>query len=318
MSRYLSISRRHVLGGAGLAAAALAVPALPAAAAVAKPASDDDLQPVPVPPQVPATEGRVSFGGGDLWYWDTGGKGDPVVLGHAATGSGASWGYQQPVLASAGFRVIGYSRRGHRNSDLGPAGDTGTYADDLHALVEHLGLARIHLVGTAAGGIAAADYVLSHPDRVASAALTCSLVAVGDPAYAARSNALRPPQWDTLPKDFQELSGSYRATNPGGVATWLAEAALAPPASRRQRTKATVTAAALGAAGVPILLATGDADLYTPPAMLRELGRGVPRAKQVIFPECGHNGFWERPALFNRTILAFLRRNRIGGRGAGR
>ncbi|MCP9955554.1 alpha/beta fold hydrolase [Actinomadura madurae] len=315
MNQSTSIGRRRVLlGGAGLAAASALMTPKPAAAAP----RDDDLRPVPIPPQVPATEGRVSFGAGELWFWDTGGSGEPVVLLHAYTGSGRSWRYQQPVLARAGYRVIGYSRRGHRNSDPGPSEDTGTYADDLHALVEHLGLRTMHLVGTAAGSIAAADYLLSYPERVASAALTCSLVAIGDPDYAADSAALRPPQWNELPKDFQELGGSYRATNPDGVAIWLDEAALAPPAAARQRTKATVTSAAIASSGVPVLLATGDADLYTPPAMLRRLGEGLPRAEQVVFPESGHNAYWERPLLFNRTILAFLRRNRIRHRGPRR
>ncbi|MEQ3552723.1 alpha/beta hydrolase [Pseudonocardia nematodicida] len=309
MTLRTALSRRHLLvGGAGLAATALARPTGPPGTPPPAAPRKDDLTPVPVPDQVPVTEGRVSFGAGELWFWDTGGDGEPVVLLHAATGSALSWSHQQPVLAGAGYRVVGYSRRAHRNSDPGPATDTGTYADDLHALVEHLRLERVHLVGTAAGGIAAADYVVSRPERVASAALTCSLITTGDTAYVEDSSALRPPQWEELPRDFQELGPSYRATNPDGVATWLAEAALAPPASARQRTRSTVTSAALAATGVPLLLATGDADLYTPPAMLRRIGAGVPAAEQVVFTESGHNAFWERPLPFNRTVLDFLRR----------
>jgi pimeloyl-ACP methyl ester carboxylesterase len=304
--------RGALLGGAGVAATSLALAALPGTAradggrAGGRADDDVDLQPVPVPPQVPATEGRVSFGTGSLWYWDTGGSGEPIVLMHAASGSGASWVYQQPVFAQAGYRVIGYSRRGHRNSDAG-TGDPGTFADDLNALVEHLQLPRVHLVGTALGSIGAADYLLSFPDRVISAALTCSLVTLGDADYLARSNALRPqPQWSTLPPEFQELGPSYRAMNPEGVEAWKREQALAPSPTLLQRTRTPVTAAALSGARAPILLATGDADLYTPPAMLRELGRAIPNARQVIFTDSGHNAYWERPILFNRTVLEFI------------
>src|SRR6188768_4254859 len=75
--------------------------------------------PVPLPAQVPVTEGRAKLPGTTLWYWDTGGKGPIVVLLHAASGSGAFWGYQQPALVEAGYRVIGYSRRGYLKSDPG-------------------------------------------------------------------------------------------------------------------------------------------------------------------------------------------------------
>ena len=43
--------------------------------------------PVPVPPQAPAQEGLVDVGGARLWYWDTGGPGQPVILLHAGTHS---------------------------------------------------------------------------------------------------------------------------------------------------------------------------------------------------------------------------------------
>ena len=70
-----------------------------------------------VPPQAPAREGLAPIADTHLWYWDTGGEGVPVVLLHPASGSGLIWGYQQPALAKAGYRVIGYSRRSYFNSD---------------------------------------------------------------------------------------------------------------------------------------------------------------------------------------------------------
>jgi pimeloyl-ACP methyl ester carboxylesterase len=62
--------------------------------------------------------------------------------------------------------------RSTTNPDTGP--QPGTIADDLHALVEHLGLDRFHLVGVAGGGFAAYDYVLWHPERVRSMVIAAS------------------------------------------------------------------------------------------------------------------------------------------------
>ncbi len=99
--------------------------------------------PVPLPPQVKAEEGIAKLPGTRLWYWDTGGKGPAVVLLHAASGSGAFWGYQQPVLAKAGYRVISYSRRGYLKSDAGDPNDPGIASEDLHNLAGFLGISKV-------------------------------------------------------------------------------------------------------------------------------------------------------------------------------
>src|SRR5215216_3421538 len=106
-------------------------------------------KPVPMPAQAAAKEGVAKLPGTSLWYWDTGGEGPAVVLLHAASGSGAFWGYQQPVLAKAGYRVISYSRRGYLKSDPGDPNDPGTGCEDLHNLVGFLGVERFHAVGLA-------------------------------------------------------------------------------------------------------------------------------------------------------------------------
>src|SRR6516164_10016249 len=69
-----------------------------------------------VPAQAPAKEALAGVNDTHLWYWDTGGQGEPVVLLHPASGSGLIWLYQQPVFAKAGYRVISYSRRGYYGS----------------------------------------------------------------------------------------------------------------------------------------------------------------------------------------------------------
>ena len=98
-----------------------------------------------------------SAGGARLYYWDTGGDGDAIVMVHAATGSAYVWGYQQRAFADAGYRVIAYSRRGYRGSDPGPIDENGRALagsgrplDDLEALVNHLDLSKFHLLGQAA------------------------------------------------------------------------------------------------------------------------------------------------------------------------
>src|SRR5712691_6744299 len=123
---------------------------------------------VPIPAPVPAVEALATLPDTRLWYWDTGGDGTPVVLIHPATGSGLIWGYQQPAFAKAGYRVIGYSRRSYHGSDPLPKDNPGIASEDLHNMVEFLGIRKFHAVGSAAGGGVAADYAVSHPDRLLS------------------------------------------------------------------------------------------------------------------------------------------------------
>ncbi|MGW1713197.1 hypothetical protein [Streptomyces sp. NPDC002156] len=63
-----------------------------------------------------------------------------MILLHPGSGSGESWPYQQPVFSAAGFRVIGYSRRGAYGSVAGSRAEADTASGDLNTLADHLGL----------------------------------------------------------------------------------------------------------------------------------------------------------------------------------
>jgi len=263
--------------------------------------------PVPIPPQAPAREGMAAVGSAQLWYWDTGGDGHPVILLHAATQSAAGWVYQQPVLAQAGYRVIAYSRRGYFRSDPVDPAAPGYAADDLHRLIEHLGLDTVDLVAAAHGGFFALDYALAHPAKVRSLSIVSSLMGITDPDYLAVNERLRPAFFASLPHDFQELSPSYRAGNPQGLADWLHLTHQAIQGKRiRQEAKQPLTWARLESIKHPTLLMTGDSDLYTPPALLRMQALHMPHAEVHVVREAGHSPYWEQPAIFNEILLAFL------------
>jgi pimeloyl-ACP methyl ester carboxylesterase len=261
-----------------------------------------------------AARAHAELPGVRLSYIDTGGTGVPVVLMHAATGSSRVWEYQLPAFTSAGYRVIAYDRRGYGDTTVqSPAPPTHVAADDLDALTKHLRIDRFHLVGTAAGGIIATDFALSFPERVRSLVIANSIIGVQDEEYLALGRRLRPsPQFDALPPDFRELGPSYRAANPEGTKRWIElerasrpEGTTRPPATQRNK----VTFALLETLTVPTLLLTGDADLYTPPPVLQPFARRIKNAESVVIDGAGHSTYWEQPELFNRAVLAFLRKH---------
>ena len=241
------------------------------------------------------------------------GKGQPVILLHPGSGSGESWPYQQPVLADAGFRVIGYSRRGAYGSVAGTRAASDTVSGDLNTLADHLGLDRFHLSGSAAGGPVAVDYALSHPDRLLSLTVSGSVVGISDPEYAALTAALRPDPFGDMPVDFQELGPSYRAGDPDGVAAWLAIHERARTADSFPQSLAnTITWAALETIDLPVQLITGDADLYSPPSVMRLNAGHLRDGETHVIREAGHNPHWEQPHAWNAALLRFLRKHRQG------
>jgi len=269
--------------------------------------SANPMTPVPIPAQVPAQEGVAQLAGTQLWYWDTGGSGTPIVLMHPATGSGLIWVYQQPVFAKAGYRVIGYSRRGYINSAPFDRNNPGTGSEDLRALADHLGLGRFHLVASAAGGSIASDFAFSYQQRLLSLTISSNSFGVRDGEIAKAAAFIRPKGWDEMPAEFRELGPSYRAANPAGVKAWmeLEHKALIGGASR-QPLKNEITQARLKELKLPTLLIAGAADMSTPPSISRLIAAEIPNSRVALMPESGHSTYWEQPELFNRAVLDFV------------
>jgi len=105
---------------------------------------------------------------GQLHVDDGGRGGVPVVFLHSAAGSTAHWEAQLAHLRPR-RRALAIDLRGHGRS--APARD-GNYriagmADDVRAALDHLGIARVVLVGHSMGGVVSVAFAGAHPERVA-------------------------------------------------------------------------------------------------------------------------------------------------------
>lgn len=130
-------------------------------------------------------------------YYELHGPDDapPLIL---SPGLGGSATYWQPNLAAlaAKFRVILYDHRGTGRSDraLPDVVTVDDLADDMIALLDALGLESAHVVGHAAGGVAALAMALRAPERVAKIVVVNGW-AKADPhflrCFEARLNLLR-------------------------------------------------------------------------------------------------------------------------------
>jgi pimeloyl-ACP methyl ester carboxylesterase len=99
-------------------------------------------------------------------YYETHGSGRPMILLHGGLGSGEMFGPLLPALA-AQHQVIAVDLQGHgRTADIDRPIDLRFMADDIAALIEHLGLETPDVMGYSLGGGVALQLALRRPELI--------------------------------------------------------------------------------------------------------------------------------------------------------
>jgi pimeloyl-ACP methyl ester carboxylesterase len=99
-------------------------------------------------------------------YYEIHGAGRPLILLHGGLGSGEMFGPLLPALA-AGHQVIAVDLQGHgRTADVDRPLSIPTMADDIAALIGHLGLEKPDVMGYSLGGGVALQTALRHPELI--------------------------------------------------------------------------------------------------------------------------------------------------------
>ncbi len=164
-------SRRDVLVGGVIAAAAMTIPPLlTGSASAATPISERDKG-------TNALSTITTKDGAEIYYKDWG-HGQPIVFHHGWPLSSDDWDAQMLFFLQNGYRVIGIDRRGHgRSSQVWDGHDMDHYAADAADVVDRLDLRNAVHIGHSTGGGEVARYVARHGrGRVAKAVLMSSVV----------------------------------------------------------------------------------------------------------------------------------------------
>jgi pimeloyl-ACP methyl ester carboxylesterase len=111
-------------------------------------------------------DGQYAEVNGINLYYETIGDGRPLILLHGGLGSGEMFGPVRPALAES-HQVIAVDLQGHgRTADIDRPIDVSLMADDITALIDHLGLDKPDLVGYSLGGGVALYAAAKVPEKV--------------------------------------------------------------------------------------------------------------------------------------------------------
>jgi pimeloyl-ACP methyl ester carboxylesterase len=244
---------------------------------------------------------HVRHGDVDLAFLDQG-EGEPIMLVHGfASNAAVNWVHPGWIatLTKAGRRVIALDLRGHGASSklYEPAAyHSAVMAEDIRALIDHLGLERAGVMGYSMGARIAAFLALAHPGRVRGlilGGLGIRLVdGIGLPASIA--DAMEAP---TL-ADVQDPAGrTFRAF---AEQTGSDRAALAACIRGSRQTLSRAEVANIDA---PTLVAVGSKDAVAGSAP--ELAALMPNAQALDIPGRDHM-LAVGDKVFKQGVLAFL------------
>jgi 3-oxoadipate enol-lactonase len=260
----------------------------------------------------------VALGGITVGYEDAG-AGEPLVLIHGHPFDRSMWAPQLGALATRGVRVIAPDLRGYGTTTVVP-GTTplGTFARDIAALLDHLGLDRVVIGGLSMGGQIVMEFCRLFPDRVrgllladtfpaaesedgkrARRAMAERLVREGLKGYTDEvlSKMVAPYNLEALPAVADHVRRMMYGAPPEGAAAAL-----------RGRAERPDYRELLDRIAVPTLVVVGRDDEYTPVADARDMHRRIAGSELVVVEGAAHLPNLERPDEFNAALGRFLDR----------
>jgi pimeloyl-ACP methyl ester carboxylesterase len=284
------LTRRQI--GSGLAALACADLPLAAAGAPAA-AAWLTLPPTPTLP-TPTRSALAAINDTEIFFAQFG-AGDPVLLLHGGLGNSNYFGHQIPALAEH-HSVIAMDTRGHGRSPVTSATfGYRQFAADVVALLDHLRIAKVAVVGWSDGAVTGLELAMTRPDRLTRLfAFGGNTTPAGlepngarSPLFVAYAQRCRAEylQLSPRPEKWPQLLAGLRAM-------WRSQ----PAYSRAE----------LGHVAVPTAICDGEHDEIIRREHNAAMVRQISGARLVMLPRVSHFAMLQNPAQFTAAVLDFL------------
>jgi 3-oxoadipate enol-lactonase len=253
----------------------------------------------------------------EIHYEDTGGAGPPVLLVHAFPLSGAMW---RPQIDAFGDRVrlvapdlTGFGRSSAPGDSRAYSMDS--YAGELEALLDHLGIARAVVVGLSMGGYIAFALLRRRRERVGALVLADTRAEADSPEGVRKRSdqqrRVRDGDVSGLADDLVRALLSERTLERSPAVVARARALMDGPAAGyvgalEALKRRPDSSAELAAIAVPTLVIVGEDDAVTPVDAARRLHEGIAGSRLAVLPGAGHLANLEAPEAFNHALEGFL------------
>ena len=247
-----------------------------------------------------------------LYFEDFGGPGIPIVLGHGFLMDSDMFAPQVAALG-ARHRIVTWDQRGHGKTEFD--GKPFTYwdsADDLAALLDHLGIERAVVGGMSQGGFVSLRFALRYPQRVLGLILIDSQAGQEDPDKAAQYDVMHDVWVGSGPSDqlldmvAAIIVGNHAPESAGYIAKWKAmDRTALTPIYRTLMDRDDITPR-MSDIEVPVLVIHGTDDVAIDLTIAEELSRHMSHARLVKVPGAGHASNLTHPEPVNRAIDEFV------------
>ncbi|HEY8740388.1 MAG TPA: alpha/beta fold hydrolase [Candidatus Dormibacteraeota bacterium] len=259
----------------------------------------------------------VKTNGVELYYERRGG-GEPLLLVHGLLFSGESWREQADAL-SGEYEVITVDLRGQHRSETtdDPAGyDLWNQAEDIHGLIQALGVVPVHYAGLSMGGMIGMRLALRHPADLRDLILLDTAADGEDPEKAERYAAMRHIQrkgeveaiLPALPPVF--FADAYVSEHADRVDAWFKTLIEGNQegfafASQLVDERDDITDQ-LSAVQLPTLVIHGTEDVPIPVEKAQAIAAAIPGARLELVEGAGHQSNMDHPEEVTRLIREFL------------
>lgn len=257
----------------------------------------------------------------DLHVVETGPRdAQPILFVHGYSQSHLSWEAQLDSDLADEYRLVTLDLRGHGQSEKPCEGyrDARTWAEDVEAVCDALGLDDVVIVGWSYGSLVTLDYLAHHgTDRVAGVNLVGIVCGIGTD----RTNAWLGAGYVDLFPDIVSTDAETSVAalerlvdlcvedtlSPTDRYRMLGWNVVVPPAARDEMRDRTVSYLdLLDSLALPALLTHGVHDAVVSVDAAHEAATLLSDATLSTYPDSGHTPFWEAPERFNRELHEFV------------
>lgn len=246
--------------------------------------------------------------------------GPPLVLLPPLGRSGAAWRAQLPEFTKW-FRCIVVDTRGTGDSHAAADYSIPIFAEDALAVVDALGLDRVHVAGWSMGAATAMEFAITAPNRTSTLSLYTPW-ARADASLRAWFSVLRELTLQSKDLVPAELATTLLLLSPpaiegiGDLDGAMAATVAAADYPDREAMVGHLDAAAahdaldrLPSIACPALVVAGDHDRLVDASLSRAVAEALPRGELVMLegPDATHGLLVERAAEFNELATDWLR-----------